>query len=356
MSDKPDSPDRPVNLGDIAKALGVSMMTVSLALRDHSRISEKTKERVKAKAAELGYVRDPELSRLMAYIRNRKSTKFQANLGFLHCLERPFTKRANEYFYRLYEAARNQAHDLGYSLNVIWMTEKGMTRKRIVQIIEARNIQGVLLAPIPQNFPAQPAALMDPDQVSGVTTGYSVTNPRYSRVTANHYQAINLAMDKLRAMGYHRIGLIIDEPASARVRDLWLAGFTAWQYTHLGTMRVSPLVVKNDWSAEIQQWMYDFKPDVVMTQNELAERTLTHLGFAVPDDVGVAYLNANFLKRDVGGIVQDIETEGQLAIDYLVSQILARRKGVPNNNVTMMVKCTWKNGATLKPLPANLCP
>jgi hypothetical protein len=64
--------------------------------------------------------------------------------------------------------------------------------------------------------------------------------------------------------------------------------------------------------------------------------------------VGVAYLNANFQRRDVGGVVQDIETEGQLAIEYLVSQILSRRRGVPDNNVTMMVKGRWKTGATLR--------
>ncbi len=324
------------------------MMTVSLALRDHSRISEKTKQRVRKKAEELGYVRDPELSRLMAYIRNRKSTKFQANLGFLHCLDRPFSPRTHEYVYKLYEAARKQAADMGYSLNVIWMTEKGMTRKRIAQILEARNIQGVLVAPIPYNLGFQPAKLMEAEKVSGVTIGYSVTDPRYSRITVNHYQAINLAMDKLHETGYKRIGLALEEQASARVRDLWLAGFAAWQYTQYHRMRVSPLVIKKDWKTEIREWMDEHKPDVVMTQADLVEKTLQQLGYQVPDDVGVAYLNANFQRRDVGGVVQDIETEGQLAIEYLVSQILSRRRGVPDNNVTMMVKGRWKTGATLR--------
>ena len=70
---------------------------------------------------------------------------------------------------------------------------------------------------------------MNASKVSGVTIGYSVTNPRFSRITGNHYQAINLAMDKLWELGYRRIGLAMDEISSARVRDLWLAGFAAWQ-------------------------------------------------------------------------------------------------------------------------------
>lgn len=349
MANKDDSGKRPVNLADIAAATGVSMMTVSLALRDHSRISEKTKQLVRVKADELGYVRDPELSRLMAYIRNRKSAKFQANLGFLHCLKTPISPDGNEYVWMLYEAARKRADELGYSLNVIWLTEKGMTRRRISQILEARNIQGVLVAPLPQDISFQPAKLMDAEKYSGVTIGYSVTDPRYSRITVNHYQAINLAMQKLWDAGYRRIGLAMEEVASARVRDLWLAGFVAWQYKQFNRMRVSPLVIKNDWKSEIREWMDELKPDVVMTQSDRVEETLNELGYKVPADVGIAYLNANFKRRDVGGVVQDIETEGQLAIEYLVSQILSRRKGVPANNVTISIKGSWKSGATLAP-------
>lgn len=340
--------DRPVNLADIAEAVGVSMMTVSLALRGHGRISEKTERLVRDKAEELGYVRDPELSRLMAYIRNRKTSKLQANLAFLHCLAKPFSRNSHEYVYQLYQAAKEKATELGYSLNVIWLTEKGMTKRRIAQIIEARNIQGVLVAPIPRDLDFQPGTRMDVSQISGVTIGYSVTNPRFSRITLNHYQAINLAMDKLWEMGYRRIGLAIDEVSSARVRALWLAGFAAWQYTHFQRMRVSPLVIKADWDTEMKNWMVEFKTDVIMTQSDHTWSTLSNLGYKVPDDVGIAYLNANFNKRSVGGIVQDIRTEGQLAIEHLVSQILSRKTGVPHNNVTTMIKGTWRQGITLK--------
>jgi LacI family transcriptional regulator len=44
-----------VNMKDIARELGVSMVTVSKALRQHPDISKKTRERVEAKADEMGY-------------------------------------------------------------------------------------------------------------------------------------------------------------------------------------------------------------------------------------------------------------------------------------------------------------
>jgi DNA-binding LacI/PurR family transcriptional regulator len=51
-------------LKEIATELGVSINTVSRALRDCSDISEKTKEKVRKKAIELGYIQNT-LSRLL---------------------------------------------------------------------------------------------------------------------------------------------------------------------------------------------------------------------------------------------------------------------------------------------------
>ncbi len=48
--------DRSATLGDIAQLVGVSTSAASMALRDHPRISESTKERVHLAARELGYV------------------------------------------------------------------------------------------------------------------------------------------------------------------------------------------------------------------------------------------------------------------------------------------------------------
>ena len=47
-----------VSMKDIASALNMSVDGVSKALRDSSEISEATKEKVKEKAKELGYVKN----------------------------------------------------------------------------------------------------------------------------------------------------------------------------------------------------------------------------------------------------------------------------------------------------------
>lgn len=57
----------PVSLRDLGRHLGVSHVTVSLALREHPRISESTRAKVRKAAEEFGYQPDPMLQSLARY-------------------------------------------------------------------------------------------------------------------------------------------------------------------------------------------------------------------------------------------------------------------------------------------------
>ena len=54
---------------DIAEAVGLSAVSVSLALRNSSRISAATRDRVQQAAKEMGYSPDPMLQSLSSYRR-----------------------------------------------------------------------------------------------------------------------------------------------------------------------------------------------------------------------------------------------------------------------------------------------
>ena len=64
-----------VTLRDLAKKLGVSHTTVSLALREHHSITPARRQEVKRLAEKLGYRPDPFLSALSAYrLQNRPAS------------------------------------------------------------------------------------------------------------------------------------------------------------------------------------------------------------------------------------------------------------------------------------------
>jgi len=77
------SPAR-VSLRDVARAVGVSHMAVSLALRDDPRVSEARRREIRAKAEQLGYRPDPMLSSLAAYRNTRRSTTVRATVAWLN--------------------------------------------------------------------------------------------------------------------------------------------------------------------------------------------------------------------------------------------------------------------------------
>jgi len=64
-------------MADFAKEPGVSVMTVSYALRYHAKIPKATRERVQREAKRLGYVPSPEISRLMHLLRAGRSDAFR---------------------------------------------------------------------------------------------------------------------------------------------------------------------------------------------------------------------------------------------------------------------------------------
>src|SRR5881398_3589545 len=63
------SPARRITMRDIAQRLGIDQSTVSLALRDHPRISEALRRKVRDAAGEMGYQPDAMLSALAHYRR-----------------------------------------------------------------------------------------------------------------------------------------------------------------------------------------------------------------------------------------------------------------------------------------------
>jgi LacI family transcriptional regulator len=62
-------PQKTCNLQAVARALGVSRSTVSLALRDDPRISDATRRRVRRAAEDLGYTANPLIATLMSTLR-----------------------------------------------------------------------------------------------------------------------------------------------------------------------------------------------------------------------------------------------------------------------------------------------
>src|SRR4051812_8556700 len=84
LSTEQTPPARQVTLRDIAEKLGVSYVTVSLALRDCGRFSTQLQIKVKKIAAEMGYRPDPPARALVEYRLGKRVVSIHAALAWIN--------------------------------------------------------------------------------------------------------------------------------------------------------------------------------------------------------------------------------------------------------------------------------
>ncbi len=123
-----------VRLKDIARHAGVSVMTVSKALRDAPDVSAATKARIKALAQQMGYVPDSSAQGL----RTRK-TKL---LGLLV----PTT--LNPAFARIVSAIEERVHELGYDLLLAHTQNLPGREEACLRRLLSRRVDGLFITPV----------------------------------------------------------------------------------------------------------------------------------------------------------------------------------------------------------------
>ncbi|MCC5846458.1 MAG: LacI family DNA-binding transcriptional regulator [Verrucomicrobia bacterium] len=124
-----------ISMKDIALQAGVTRTTVSLALRDHPRISEATRHRIQVLARNAGYRPDAEMSRVMTSL--RRGDRAPQTLAWVTDHSPCPRLRA-----ALYEAAEA----LGYHLDLIRVDAPPILPARLADILTHRGISGILFS------------------------------------------------------------------------------------------------------------------------------------------------------------------------------------------------------------------
>ena len=123
-----------VRLKDIAALCKVSVMTVSKALRDEPDVSEATRAKIKALAAQLGYVP------------NCSAQGLRTNTTKLLGLVIPAT--TNPIYARIVLAIEERAHDLGYDLLIAHTLNQPAREDFVLRRLLARRVDGLLVTPV----------------------------------------------------------------------------------------------------------------------------------------------------------------------------------------------------------------
>lgn len=331
---------------DIALRANVSANTVSLALRNSPRISESTRQLVLRVATELGYAPDPRLSDFMRYMRQRRQTKTMPVLALINAHAQPLDRLPSRNIRAIAAAAIEEASQQGYRLEEFWLQAPGMTPARLSTILETRGIRGVVILPLPAGVGQLELTW---SKFVAVTTCYSAYRIGLNLVTTNRQHYLELALQKLRELGYRRIGFAIDEDTDARSHHQTLAHFLWDQSLQPKGMRIQPLFVPVIDTKSIGRWLKRERPDAVISTRNHVYSLMHELGLRIPEDIGFASLAAS--AGDIphlAGVDERPIVVGTSTIDLLVGQLQREEYGRPSSRRLLLVEGSWIDGQTVR--------
>lgn len=329
----------------VAQAADVSVMTVSLALRQDPSIPAPTRERVMAAAAKLGYRRNPLVSALMAGLRGWHPRGREAHvIAYVESYPATATPQQQGSLRRFREGAAAGAARHGYRLQVFRLGEGGLSETRLEQVLTARGIRGVVFAPFPRT-----GSVLEQrwENHALATLGFSLAKPPLHRAVNHQIHSIRLALAELVALGYRRIGLVMSRHEDARVERNWLSSVLLAQHEHAGTDRSFPLFFEERIErGALRAWVRREQPEVVVSTEEGVPAMLGRPGGRGARRVGFAHMHLTPEQAGSSGIDQNNERVGAAAVDLVAEQLHGNSFGFPENPKTVLIEGRWVAGTT----------
>jgi LacI family transcriptional regulator len=185
-----------VRLKDIATRAGVSIMTVSKALRDEPDISIATRTRLKLLAQEMGYVPDAQARALRS-----AATRL---LGLV------ISGTTNPIFARMVMAIEERTQELGYDLLLAHSLQQPDREEACIRRMLSRRVEGLFLAPVYRLAPTAPIfEELQRRQVPVVVLGHRAPFCRaFAGVETEDVHASQAATAHLLQLGHRRIAFL----------------------------------------------------------------------------------------------------------------------------------------------------
>jgi DNA-binding LacI/PurR family transcriptional regulator len=328
-----------LTIRELASLLGLGKTTVALALKESSLVSAATRDRVRRKAQEVGYVPNAVASAFLQQLRSRSTRPHLANLGFL------VPSRGGSFVKSLLEGANERARELGYGIDVL--RAKEFRSSNLMRILMARGISGIIVGPLER---AAGHLSLDWGKFAVVACGYSMARPAVPRVVHNHFQGIHTAFRQCRRKGFRRIGLALSADSDLRSNRQWTGGFLGLQRTLPPADRVEPLLTPfGDFTmGRLRRWIQSEKPDVLVIHSPGCLPGLDEFLAGARRRLPCVLLSREG-EEPYAGIDQQFQLSGRTLVDVVSSQILHNQSGLPSSPLLLSVEGVWIDHPSLIP-------
>ena len=332
---------------DIALRLRLSPMTVSRALRNDPRITPARRALIHKTAGELNYRPDA----MAVALRGRGGSRppgIEAELAWLNHWRDPAQLCRYREFALMWQGAVSAAEKHGFRLRE-FVVDQRLSFARLDGILHSRGIQGVLVPPHGgAAFTAPDHASLDWSRYAVVRIGYTVQKLPAHIVAGNHLQGTLMALSRIAAKGYRRVGYVCWTNPSAFSRS----GFLTFQADLPKEQRIPLLMLPNSAQAgeecrrQLREWLSLHRPDAILTEVGDLHTLLDELGYRVPENLGLAS-TSSLDGPSEAGIDQHSDLIGQAAVETLIRLIHTHQFGLPDQPREVLVPGSWRDGPGL---------
>lgn len=306
-------------ISDVARAAGVSVATVSRALRGVSTVNAATRARVLRAADDLEYVASPTAASL-ASGRTRV-------IGIVT----PFLTRW--FFATAVSAIEKTLREYGYHVLLIDLeADTHLERRALTSQMLSKRVDGLITL----NVPLRPEelALIGKLKLPVVAIGNPV--PGHPLIHIDDAGAARQAVEHLAVLGHTKIGYVGAVPSTAEHRLVpWgrLSGFRDAMRNH-GLVLNSDWIITCDWTAQgaakqsTALFLSDSAPTAIVAgSDEMAIGVMavaSQSDFRIPQDLSIVGID-NYALSDVlklTTVKQDVGAQGRAAADTLLHILL----------------------------------
>ena len=326
---------------DVAARAGVSISTVSRAMRGNGYVNADKREQILRAAAELGYV--PHAGAQV--LRTQRSGVIGVVVGDL----------GNPHTATLADSIQKFVGDRGYITLFASMVNDGkVTEQKVLQAMLRQRPDGLIVATLQSRVSDDLLQQACSTGLPTVLIGRSLQDAGVDSITSNYQRASETLTDYLLELGHQRIAFIGADISEAE-RIGRLRGY-------LASMRRARIKVRPTWvigddvplrpyyptsltgyRAAKRLLQLPSKPTAIMARNDVtaigAIQAIKEAGLSIPGDISVTGFDdiplAGFIAPALTTMSQPTEKEGELAAEFLLGRLERPDEVIPPRTLTL---------------------
>ncbi len=317
------------NIKDVASLAGVSPSTVSRVVANHPRISEETRERVRAAMKELDYHPNAIARSLV------KKTSETIGLLIPNPIDQFFL---NPFFTECLRGITSVTEQEGYDVLLSTSNGTGFTDEmRLQHMIGSKRVDGIILLNSKMHDPL--ISILEENHVPCVLIGRPSTTTSISWVNNDNVKAAYDATKHLIEHGHTRIGFLSGSQELVVSVDRLSGYHAALRDRNLpfdpNLIVTAEFLEQGGYSGMMRLLALPDRPTAIVASDDVlafgAMRAAGELGYHIPDDLAIIGFNdmhlAKMANPPMTSMNVHIDELGKVAAEMLLDQITKANRG-----------------------------